>query len=497
MKKSYLRQILLSTLLALLIFATCACNKSKQSDDLEDEPPVEPVGIEGLNYVLSKDESFYVITGMGNCTLSELTFPSEHNGKPVKIIASLTGKYKDVTSVVIPDSVDTIEESTFSGCNKLTSVTISNSVTTIKDSTFYGCSSLTKIVVPNSVKAIEAHAFSNCTSLIDIVLPDGITYVASSAFNDTAYINDQNNWYNDAFYAGTHLLKTNIAEIGGDYKVREGTTTISSSAFKGCESLTSVEIPNGVVSIGSEAFYDCKNLYEISIPDTVEYIGYNTLGNTKYFNDRYSEFKNSALYVGKHLIYVDISSSFTSFRIREGTICVAEDAFYCSSVTSIYVPASVKQFYLDNGFNIHLQTITVDHDNPNYCSVDGVLYNKNMTKLLIVPTKNCNTLVIPDTVVEIAEAALSWTNIDSVLIPHSVRKIGNDAFSNMKYGKNYDFNDEVLVFYYGTREDFEKIDQTSNAWTWTNYTYYYYSDTKPEGYEKLWHYVDSKPTIWE
>ena len=69
------------------------------------------------------------------------------------------------TNYIIPNSVTTIGEGAFRGCDSLTSINIPNSVTTIRKSAFWGCKSLTNINIPNSVTTIEDGAFHNCINL--------------------------------------------------------------------------------------------------------------------------------------------------------------------------------------------------------------------------------------------------------------------------------------------------------------------------------------------
>ncbi|MBR7100355.1 MAG: leucine-rich repeat domain-containing protein, partial [Clostridia bacterium] len=69
---------------------------------------------------------------------------------------------------VIGDSVTTIGEFAFAGCESLKSVVIPDSVTTIGRSAFEDCSSLTSVVIPDSVTTIGRSAFEDCTSLTSV-----------------------------------------------------------------------------------------------------------------------------------------------------------------------------------------------------------------------------------------------------------------------------------------------------------------------------------------
>ena len=65
---------------------------------------------------------------------------------------------------------------------KETNYTIPNSVTTIGDSAFNGCESLTNIDIPNSVTTIGNDAFAFCYSLTSINIPNSVTTIGEGAF---------------------------------------------------------------------------------------------------------------------------------------------------------------------------------------------------------------------------------------------------------------------------------------------------------------------------
>ena len=80
----------------------------------------------------------------------------------------LVDEDREITNLVIPDSVINIGQWAFVGCNKLTSVTIPNSVTSIGDNAFHGCTSLTSVTIGNSVTSIGNTVFTLSSDLIDV-----------------------------------------------------------------------------------------------------------------------------------------------------------------------------------------------------------------------------------------------------------------------------------------------------------------------------------------
>lgn len=78
----------------------------------------------------------------------------------------------------------------------------------------------------------------------------------------------------------------------------------------------------------------------------------------------------------------------------------------------------------------NLSDISVAQDNPNYCSLNGVLYNKDCSKILACPQTKCGEYTLPVSINEIGEYAfLGCSLLTSVAIPNSVTEIGEAAFS--------------------------------------------------------------------
>ena len=104
----------------------------------------------------------------------------------------------------------------------------------------------------------------------------------------------------------------------------------------------------------------------------------------------------------------------------------------CQYITSITIPGSVKEIgeFAFDGCD-SLTDIYVAHDNPNYASFQGALYNKDKSVLIRVGEGKKGELVMPSTAGKIAERALSsCSKLTSVFTPSSVTEIGRGAFTN-------------------------------------------------------------------
>ena len=126
-------------------------------------------------------------------------------------------------------------------------------------------------------------------------------------------------------------------------------------------------------------------------------------------------------------------NAIKSVIIDNGVTSIGRSAFSgCSSLASITIPNSVTS--IGNrafGDCSSLTSIHVANDNPNYYSVEGVLFNKYMTTLIQCPGGKHGIYIIPSSVISIGESAFEdCTSLTSVTIPNSVTSIGASAFED-------------------------------------------------------------------
>ena len=125
---------------------------------------------------------------------------------PYSVLIGVTNE--NFTTYDINEETKIIAIDVFYGCERLNSIVIPDSVTSIDDRAFYKCSSLTSVTIGNSVTSIGDYAFNYCDSLTSVTIGDSVTSIGSNAFSncditDVYYSGSKEEWEiivgNDAF----------------------------------------------------------------------------------------------------------------------------------------------------------------------------------------------------------------------------------------------------------------------------------------------------------
>lgn len=175
------------------------------------------------------------VTSIGNCVAPDCdklvsiivdsenpVYDSRNNSNA--IIETETNRLiQGCNTTVIPETVTTIGQYSFSYCNLLATISVPDSVKSIEKRAFDSCENLTSITIPNSVTSIDSDAFEWCSSLTSICIPNSVSYLGGGLF------------YNCSSLTSV-TLPENIESIPG-------------GMFDGCQSLASITIPNSVTSI--------------------------------------------------------------------------------------------------------------------------------------------------------------------------------------------------------------------------------------------------------
>ena len=274
-------------------------------------------------------------------------------------------------------------------------------------------------------------------------------------------------------------------------------TAIGDNAFSWCFSITSVDTGN-VTVIGKYAF-SYSSLSEINMPNVT------TIGESAFeYSDLASASMPKVTTIGA---WAFCGCALTSIDLTNVT-AVGDYAFYACPLTSVHIP---KDTILGNNpFNrcAELTTITVDSENEYLASQDGILYNKDKTKLICYPAgKTDSSYTVPDSVTTIGDVAFAeCVYLTNVSMP-CVTTIEYTAFSYCTSLESVDMPEVVTVgsmVFYGcsslasvSMPSVLSIGDNAFAYCADEFTIYAYSNTCAHQYatENGFNFVDMSAEV--
>lgn len=284
------------------------------------------------------------------------------------------------------------------------------------------------------IKAIGREAFKGKTGITSVVIPEGIEAIGFKAFE------------------GCNSL-TSIT-------IADSVSTIEKAAFLDCTSLTEVKLPAGITVIDDALFQNCSSLASVSIPKSVTSISYYAFIECPALNYINVDVSNHH-YAVKNNCLIDLENNILVVGMKDATISeslgiesIAANAFHSRAIVNIVIPDTVKSIGSLAFYN---------------CK------NLESIEMLAVETIGDHAF---------ANCAL----LRKVVLSSAVTDIAENAFASLPKLTN--------VFYAGYAHEFLEIEISLGNDALTNANVYYYTDEKPEGEGKYWHYVDGTVTIW-
>ena len=337
-----------------------------------------------------------------------------------------------LTSVEIPDSVQTIGEGAFDGCEELTTVTIGNGVKEIGSSAFSNTPWLTNLQTTDyGIATSKDESVAYAIDVVETIINEQLSpymskmqAIAGSAFSDCA----------------------NLIEI----QIPESTQIIGSFTFSGCIALTEIMIPNKVQTIGEHAFDGCEKLITVTIGNGVKEIRSSAFSNTPWLtNLQMTDYgiatskDNSATYA------IDVVETITDEQLSpymSKLQAIADSAFSgCTALTEITIPDSVQTIG-DSAFSgctgLTVVNIAGVQTIENSCfynctNLTEITLSDNLCKIGERAFYGCEALssiTIPDSVQMIGESAFyGCKGLMTVNIGNGVKQIENDTFSNCTF----------------------------------------------------------------
>ena len=207
------------------------------------------------------------------------------------------------TEYLIPDSVVSIDDGSFSECYNLQSVEIGDNVTNIGNSAFSLCYNLVNVKIGDSVVSIGESAFNSCEKIISLEIPDSVMNIGDRAFYD--------------------------CEGLSSVKLGNGVVSIGEWAFCNCVSLTCIEIPDSVTNISDGAFDRCDSLEKITIYNPICFIA-----------DSFSTIARGATIYGyvnstAHIYAENCHNKFVAL------VCLHEDVTFFNAVSATCIDSGI------------------------------------------------------------------------------------------------------------------------------------------------------------
>lgn len=423
--------------------------------------------------------SYYVVTGIGSVSRSDVVVPANYRGLPVKRIG----------------------ERAFAGCSALKSVTLPEGLESIGERAFADCSALKSVTLPAGLESIGRAAFSGCDGITDITLPFVGAY-ADDAEGRLGYI------FGDLLNSNKNVpasLRT-VVLTGG--------TQIPARAFEECSNLGSVTLPAGLESIGERAFAGCSALEGIVFPGSLRTIGEEAFANCRMLDQ-------ITLPAGLESIGVRAFTGCASLAgelvIPDSVVSIGERAFAsCTALGSVTIGSGVKDFG-EHAFALcyDLTRVTVKAGAAcigqwafYYCvSLADVTIGEGVTTIGAGAFAWCRALsgrlVLPDSVKEIGSQAFAGCEamteavlgrgverigyrafyqcfaLSGILLPESVTTIEESAFERC-HGLQ-------KIYYGGTQEAWGRIAIDEDSPALASAAVYFYSETPPTEEGNFWH----------
>lgn len=323
-----------------------------------------------------------------------------------------------LTEVELPERTTIIGNYVFYGLSNLRRVYVPSTVTTIGNYVFASLnstsSSLTDVTIAENSKLTKIGNFCFQYAKVGAVnLPDSVITLGSNAFNQSyiksisipANLNkiDTNTFYNC----------NNLTEV--DFSKCTKLIEIGSSAFYGCNKLSSVSLPESLQTIGSSAFKLCSGLSEVEFKgNNVSKLNnecFSTTGLTSFTFPEYT--KNNTV-----SSYATLGTNILDKCIRLETISLSGSVNKingvlgkCPSLTDIKISSTNKNFVIDDDTKI--------------------VYNIDKTTLKFAVGNYVTDFRVPDTVLEIEDGAFANNkSLTTLYIPNSVQKIGKGVFTS-------------------------------------------------------------------
>ena len=394
----------------------------------------------------------------------EITIPEKitYEGVEYTVVATAANSFLDcreLTSLTLPSTCVTIARNTFKGCSALKNSPIPPTVTSVGSGVFNGCTSLEEVTIWPGWSKPVSEEFANCDNLKRLIIAPGDAPVVMkvNAFGATAEArtalksieaihmgrNVDASAYTNAEQPFHNMSGLKTLEIYGETTTIQNTTfqgctalqtvtflndivsSIGTSAFASCTSLTSIDIPAGVTAIEQSVFNGCRNLKNVTMGD-----GVTSIGITAFYNTGLTSFTFPSALTSIGQSAFENSKLAGDIVLPDALTAIGTQAFAGTQLTGVSIPASVTS--IGQGAFAPIPTlanITIAEGNTAFKMDNGVLLNATGTRLLVTAHEGeIGTSYSNATVTSIDNYGLAYAPFTSVDLP-ALTTIGNYGFA--------------------------------------------------------------------
>ncbi|MBO6031925.1 MAG: leucine-rich repeat protein [Prevotella sp.] len=291
-------------------------------------------------------------------------------------------------------------------------------VKVIAAETFFGLESLTSIRLPKSLEHIEYDVFAG----INGKLPN-VTKFTVEDLSSWCKVELENKFSNPCYSMSNGAITDEQTEDEVstlDATTIGGVDVVSSYTFTNCQSLASVNLPDTVTEIGNGAFSDCRSLETVILPHSVSVIFDEAFDGCSSISSLTAPAGLDLTYLGANVFRGCSSSLFDTVTIPGCSVF----AGYIVDATS--VPSSLDF----TNTNIKGFASSIFNGNQN---IQTVILGNNFTILQDYSFRGCSNLssvTLPQSIRKIGEYAFAESGLTSVSIPDDITEIGDGCFES-------------------------------------------------------------------
>lgn len=315
-----------------------------------------------------------------------------------------------ISHLTIPDSVTDLNQFAFSNCNQLISVTLGAGMKKLASNVFYSCKNLQSVTLGENITTLERCLFYGCTRLVEFTITAKVNYLeinpesSGNPFTSSSLMNiivDPANKYYESLdgVVFTKSLGTIFAYPPGrmdeSYVIPDATFAVEDYAFYGTH-LKNIVIPDTVVSLGKMSI----SVETLVLPDSVSLVA-------------------------------DKAISAVHLTVGDGIREIYATMFSSTSVLrTLVLGANVGTIGEDMKGMMYLESVEITNRNKVLTSIGGIVYDKNVKNLILVPPAMAGSYIMPNTVEYIGPESFSNSKFTNIVLSENLKVIGGAAFRN-------------------------------------------------------------------